>query len=409
MSGAIVIVGAGHGGCQVAASLRQEGFEGPITLIGDEPGLPYQRPPLSKAYMKDGDAARLALRPESFFEAGGIARLAGVRVVAIDRAAQSVRTDDGRTIPYDRLVLATGGRNFAPPIAGLQLDGVLSLRTLADAGSIRARLGEARRAVVVGGGFIGLEFASVARGFGLDVTVLEAADRLMARVVSPEISALFLDAHRAAGADVLLGALAGEVLDEGAGRAAGVRLADGRVVDGDLVLIAAGLRPNVDLAEACGLAIDNGVAVDAGLASSDPRIFAIGDCASFPAPGSGHRIRLESVQAATDHARALARTLAGHPTIYDAAPWFWSDQGALKLQIAGLGAGADRRLMRVPGEGKAVVLNFGNGTLLAVETVNAPGDHMAARKLLGSGRAVTEAMLAEAGHDLRSLLKATAA
>ncbi len=313
MSGPVVIVGAGHGGCQVAASLRQEGFAGPITLIGDEPGLPYQRPPLSKAYMKDGDAGRLALRPETFFEAGGIARIAGARVVAIDREARSVRTDDGRAFPYDRLVLATGGRNFAPPIAGLQLDGVLSLRTLADAAEIRARLGDLRHAVVVGGGFIGLEFASVARGFGIGVTVLEAADRLMARVVSPEISALFLDAHRDAGADVRLGALAAEVIDDGSGRAAGVRMADGRVVDGDMVLIAAGLRPNVDLAEACGLAIDNGVAVDETLATSDPRIFAIGDCASFPVArlGASHPA---GVGAGGDGSCARGRADAGRPS-----------------------------------------------------------------------------------------------
>lgn len=366
----VVIVGAGQGGLQAAISLRQEGYAGPVTLIGAEPGLPYQRPPLSKAYLAEGDAAALVLRPESFFAAKDITYLPGTHVEGIDRAAKQVVLPGGR-LDYDRLILATGTRNLRPPVAGL--DRALDLRTLADAGRLREVLADPRRVAVIGGGFIGLEFAAAARKLGHQVAVIEAADRLMARVVSPLMSRCFAMLHHDWGTEVHLGQPAVAV-DE-----TGVTLADGTRVAADTVLLAAGVCPNTELAEAAGLAIENGIRLDAHLRTSDPAIFALGDCASFPDPRTGRRVRLESVQAATDHARLIAAQIAkGTDAPYAAVPWFWSDQGDRKLQIAGLAGPdateailADGIIARVDAMGVA-----------ALETVNNAGAHMRARRLL---------------------------
>lgn len=307
----VVIVGAGQGGCQAAVSLRQEGHEGPVVLIGEEPGLPYQRPPLSKAYLREGREDRLLLRPQAFFETSDITLRSGERVAAIDAAAHSVRLGDGEEIPYDHLVLATGARNRKLPLEGADLDNVVELRTKADADDIRARLAGKKHAVVVGGGFIGLEFAAVARGLGLDVTVLEAADRVMSRVVSAQTSAYFDRFHADAGTRIVYGAMASRIIGKDA--VAGIETADGTRLDCDLVLIAAGVVPNTELAADAGLEIDNGIAVDARLLTSDPDISAIGDCASFVHPLAGRRVRLESVQNAIDQARCVAARLAGRP------------------------------------------------------------------------------------------------
>lgn len=399
----IVIVGSGHGGYQAAASLRQEGFAGEILMLGEEPGLPYQRPPLSKAYMADGEADRLLLKPASFYERSGIVLRDRTRVVAIDRAARRVETAEGATHGYDHLILATGARNFRPPIPGQEAEGVVELRTLADAAALRERLAATRHAIVIGGGFIGLEFAAMARAAGVGVTVLEATPRLMGRALSPAMSAFFLEAHRGMGTEVLLGAAARRIEAED-GRVSGVDTADIRVIPGDLVLIATGVRPNVELAEAAGLHVDNGIAVDETLLTSDPAISALGDAASFPLPG-GDRVRLESVQAAVDHARHIARRLVkGETAPYAAVPWFWSDQGKLKLQIAGLGTAADAAEEVPQPDGARMVLLYRDDHLVAVETVGAPGQHMAARRLIGTPRA----LIAEAGRDLKAALKAAA-
>lgn len=402
----VVIVGAGQGGFQAAASLRQDGFTGRVTLVGDEPGLPYQRPPLSKAYMKDGDPKRLALRPEAFFEDARIERIEG-RATAIDRSAARLDIEGAASLAYDHLILATGARNAEPPIAGLAeavaQRAVVGLRTLADAELIRDRIAAARRAVVIGGGFIGLEFAAVARGAGLDVTVVEAADRLMSRVVSPEISQHFLEVHSALGVDVRLGAAAGAI-EPGA-----ISLATGERIAGDLILLAAGVRPNVELAAAAGIETGNGITVDVRLVTSDPAVSALGDAALFPRPDGGS-VRLESVQAAVDHARHIARRLAvGDGSAYAAVPWFWSDQSDRKLQIAGLRHRADRTVA-IPGPAeRPVVLSLDGDVLRAVETVNAPAPHMAARRLLAAGRPVTLGEIEASGFDLPKLAKAAAA
>lgn len=404
--GRVVIVGAGQGGFQAAASLRQDGFTGRVTLVGDEPGLPYQRPPLSKVYMKDGDPKRLALRPEAFFGDAGIERIEG-RATAIDRSAGRVEIEGGASLAYDHLILATGARNAVPPVAGLAEAvaerAVVGLRTLADAELIRGRIAAGGRAVVIGGGFIGLEFAAVARAAGLDVTVVEAADRLMSRVVSPDISRHFLALHDGLGTDVRLGAAAAGIEPGAVSLDSGVRIA------GDLILLAAGVRPNVELAAGAGIATGNGIVVDARLLTSDPNVSALGDAALFPG-SDGSTVRLESVQAAVDHARHIARRLAiGDDAAYAAVPWFWSDQGNAKLQIAGL-RHHSHRTVPVPGPAeRPVILSLEGDVLRAVETVNAPAPHMAARRLLAAGRPVTLAEIEASDFDLPKLAKAAAA
>ncbi|HSM43285.1 MAG TPA: FAD/NAD(P)-binding oxidoreductase [Afifellaceae bacterium] len=402
MAGPVVIAGAGQAGLQVAVSLRQLGFDGEITLVGDEPGLPYQRPPLSKAYLKDGAAERLVLRNADFFADNRIELLNENRVDAIDRQARAVTLGSGSAIGYDHLVLALGARNRQLPLDGAGLENVVELRTLAHAADIRERLGSISHAVVIGGGFIGLEFAAVARGLGKAVTVLEATPRVMGRVVSEPVSAYFAEFHRAAGVALETGAMAAGLTDDGQGRVAGVRLADGRTVDCDMVLVAAGIVPNVEPAAAAGLDVDNGIVVDERLQTGDPAVSAIGDCAAFPDPASGERIRLESVQNATDQAKFVAARLTGADGVYDAVPWFWSDQGDRKLQIAGLTGPADDRVSIDGGDGRLSVHCFRDGTFIGCETVNVPADHMMARRMLGTAGRFTRTELDEAGFDLKA-------
>ncbi len=387
----IVIIGAGQAGLQAAMSLRQEGHVGDITLIGAEPGLPYQRPPLSKAYLKTGDAGPLTLRPQAFFGKKAITLVSETRVERIDRAGQRVFAGQ-RQWAYDHLILATGTRNVRPPIPGLKA--ARDLRTLEDAARLRAALVRPLRIAVIGGGFIGLEFAAVATTLGHHVTVAEAAPRLMARAVSHAMSQLFLEMHLGMGTDILLGTPVSAVAGDG------IVLSDGREVPADLVLLAAGVQPNTELAAAAGLTIDNGVAVDANLLTSDPAISAIGDCASFPGPGTERRVRLESVQAATDHARCLARRIVKNDTTpYTTVAWFWSDQSDWKLQIAGLAHSSDESVVR---DGNKV-FRFRGGELTAVETINDAKTHMRARKRLARHPAPSRTELVAVGYDMASL------
>jgi 3-phenylpropionate/trans-cinnamate dioxygenase ferredoxin reductase component len=402
----VVIVGTGQGGFQAAASLRQEGFEGQITMIGDEPGLPYQRPPLSKAYMKEANPERLLFRPDSFFTQNRIDLLVPSRVEHIDRSAKTVVTDTGSRIGYGHLILATGTRNAIPPIKGIHGERVLDLRTMADADRLRCAINNAKRIIIIGGGFIGLEFAAVARELGIDVVVLEAADRLMERAVSPDMSAYFERIHTARGTMLKLGQPVVEVTHEDAGQSCRARLANGESVEGDFVLLAAGVRPNQELAAAAGLQTENGIVVDRHLKTSDPDISALGDCAAFPDPRTGAHIRLESVQAASDHARTIAKRLTGKPAAYDALPWFWSDQFSAKLQIAGLTSDKRKTFARA-GEGDAFcVYRFEQDRLVCVETVNAAREHMAARKLLtATAEPIFWRDLERCGFELATLMK----
>lgn len=388
----IVIVGAGQGGLQAAVSLRQEGHSGPITLIGSEPHLPYQRPPLSKAYLKTGEADSLRLRPRSFFDDQNINLLHGTTVTKINCAAQTVEHASG-VVPYDHLILATGTRNLRPQIPGL--DRALDLRTLDDAEALRQAMTTAQSVAVIGGGFIGLEFAAVARTLGCAVLVAEAAPRLMARVVSPQMSERFLKMHRSMGTEVLLDAPVSSVSESGI-------VAGDRAVTADLVVLAAGVQPNSELATQAGLVTDNGVWTNGQLLSSNPSISALGDCARFPDPATGRPVRLESVQAATDHARLIARRLTrGDEACYKAVPWFWSDQADSKLQIAGFATPQDTAVTLPNG----TILRFDAEYLSAVETVNDPRTHMQARKLLAKDKRSTRDFCDTHGYEIASMLR----
>lgn len=336
----VLVVGAGQAGYQVASALRQEGFAGRITLVGDEPGLPYQRPPLSKAYLQGKiGAPALRFRPPEFYEEHRIERLHD-RAIGIDRAAHCVHLGSGNALPYDHLVLATGARNRVPAVPGIELDGVFGLRTLADADALAPRLASARHIVVIGAGFIGLEFAAVAAAKaseGTTVHVLEIGERVMARAISRPMSALFAAGH--AGWGVTLDFRQGVARIVGNdGKVSGVETNDGRVLPAELVVYGIGVVPNAELATEAGLAVDNGIRVDAQLLTSDPAISAIGDAACFASPHAdpaGKPIRLESVQNAVDQGKAVAARLMGKPAPYSALPWFWTDQGDMRLQIAG--------------------------------------------------------------------------
>ncbi|MCJ2014277.1 NAD(P)/FAD-dependent oxidoreductase [Methylobacterium sp. J-076] len=403
----IVVVGAGQAGFQVAASLREGGYRGALALVGDEAALPYQRPPLSKAYLAGKtDAEGLALRPASFFADHGIARHVASPAAAIDRDGRRLLLADGTALPYAHLILATGARNRPLPVPGADLAGVHQIRGLADADALKAALGEAERIVVVGAGFIGLEFAAVAAGRGLAVTVVEAAGRPMARAVSQETAAFFRGAQEAMGVRFAFAAGVTEILGSG-GRVRAVALADGRTLPADLVVVGIGVLPNAELAAAAGLPAGDGVRVDAFLATPDPAVSAIGDCARFPSPfahglpGDG-TVRIESVQNAIDQGRCLAARLAGRPAAYAALPWFWSDQGPHKLQIAGLSAPGDAAVVR-GGEAAFSVFRFRDGRLSAVESIDRAGDHMVARRLLAAGTPLTPEQAADPRLDLKAL------
>jgi 3-phenylpropionate/trans-cinnamate dioxygenase ferredoxin reductase component len=402
---AVVIIGAGHGGVQVAASLREEGYSDDVILLGDEKDIPYQRPPLSKAFMKrETPEDGVLLRGPDFYAQKSIDLRLRERVVAIESGARRLRLASGSTLAYTKLVLATGGVQRRLPVDGADLDGVFSLRTLEEARHLRVWLEEAENVVVIGAGFIGLEFAAVAAAKGRKVEVIELAARPMARVITQQSSAFFAEAHKAFGVHLNFGTSAAAI--KGDGRVRQVILTDGRVLPADLVLIGIGLVPSVELAKSIGLDCPNGVAVDQHLATSDPDIYAIGDIACHHNPFAGRAIRLESVQNATDQARIMAKHITGKPGHYDAVPWFWSDQGDLKLQMAGFLDACDEIVLRGAYESRAFSLfGFRQGILTGVESVNRGGDHMLARRLLGERIAVSPQTVADPSADLKALLK----
>jgi 3-phenylpropionate/trans-cinnamate dioxygenase ferredoxin reductase component len=406
MMTSVVIVGTGQAGFQAASSLRQGGFEGDVTLVGEEPQLPYQRPPLSKAFLKgEGDPGEVHLRPETFFGSKDIGLLSGDRAERVDREARTVELASGRVLAYDHLVLATGSRPRPLPVPGSDLDGVLELRTVADAQVLRERLAGGPRLVVIGGGFIGLELAASAREKGAEVTVVEALDRTMARAVTPETSAHFAALHAEHGATIRHDATVARI--NGNGAVSGVELGDGTKLDADVVVIGVGVVPNVELAEESGLMVRDGIVVDETLRTADPAVWAIGDCASYPSAHVGHLVRLESVQNATDHGRAVAAAIMGEPAPYDALPWFWSDQHSRKLQIAGLPHGHDSTVVRGDPRSEAFsVFCFAGDRLVCVESVNRMPDHMAARKLLTARRTIAPADAADEAFDLKAFAAA---
>ncbi len=396
---AMVVVGAGQGGLQLAEALRAEGWTGPIRLYGEEAHAPYHRPPLSK-HLLSGETSRdhLVIRGPEFFVKKGIDLVTGTRVVAIDRAAREVVLSDGRREAYAGLGLATGARARRLPLPGADLDGILVLRSLDDAEAIAARLPATRRMAVVGGGFIGLELAASARHAGAQAVVIEAAPRLMARAVSEPISTFYSDLHRRHGVETLLGVGVTGFLGEG-GRVTGVDTSLGPIA-ADLVVVGVGVVAEDDLAREAGLACDRGIVVDDCSRTSDPAIVAIGDCTAQRLADGSLR-RLESVQNAVEQAKSGAAALMGKERSFTATPWFWSDQYDVKLQMVGLSAGHDRAVTRGSiEEGAFSIFYWRGGALVAVDSVNRPQDHMAARRLLDRGVSVSPEEIADPAFDL---------
>ena len=406
----VVIVGGGQAGYQTAESLRQLGFPGAITVIAAEDFPPYQRPPLSKAYLLgEVDRHRLKFRTEEYYAEHGIDLRLGAEATAIDRAGKRLLLADGTSLAYSHLVLATGARVRLLPIPGAELAGVHYLRSLADVEAIERRLGEVAAVAVIGAGFIGLEFAAVARKLGKPVTVLEAAPRVMARVVAPELSAFFDETHRAHGVDIHCDTAVVEIAGRD-GQAAEVVCADGHRVAAGLVVVGIGVIPETGLADACGLTCDDGIVVDGHGSTDDPAIFAAGDCTAYHHPFAGRRIRLESVQNAADQGRTVAAAIAGQARVYDTVPWFWSDQYDVKLQMVGLSAGCEKVVVRGDrAGGKFSLFHYREGVLRAVDSVNRPADHILARKLLAAGISPTPEQAADADFKLKDLLGAASA
>lgn len=404
----VVIIGAGQAGGETAQRLRQGGFEGDITLIGEEPTPPYQRPPLSKAYMAGTlSMERLLLRPVSVYAEENVALLTGVRVVWIDRAGKRVRVEGGRELPYDALVLATGAKPRKLPLSGADLAGVHLFRTAADADAVRPYLKPGAKMAVIGAGYIGLEVAAVARKLGLEVAVIEAAARPLARVTSPEVAGFFLDEHTAQGVRFCLGAQA--ALIKGGDHVTGVRLADGADIEADVVVAGIGVTPDITLAQHCNLDVDDGIVTDRNCRTSDPAIFAIGDCARRPMVHYGDRMgRLESVHNAVEGGRIVAATILGQEKPYvEETPWFWSDQYDLKLQIAGLFQGYDQVVLRGDPKARAfAAFYYKDGRMIAVDAINRPGEFLGAKMLIQSGRSVPAETIVDVSRPIKELVAA---
>ncbi|MDX2234713.1 MAG: FAD-dependent oxidoreductase [Hyphomonadaceae bacterium] len=408
-AGRVVIVGAGQAGGETAFRLRQLGYGGAVTLIGEEPLAPYQRPPLSKAYLSGAlPLDRLLLKPAEAYAEENITLLIGQTVTWIDRARRTVRLEGGRELAWDALVLATGSRARALPVAGADLPGVHSLRTAADVDRIRAELGAAKRLVVIGAGYIGLETAAVARKLGLDVTVVEYAPRPLARVTSPEMSGFFLDVHTAAGVRFALSAQAAVI--KGDRRVRAVGLADGTEIPADLVIAGVGILPETALAEAAGLAVKDGITVDRFARTSDPAIYAIGDCASRPLVHYDRTGRLESVHNAIEGGKIAAAMIAGHPAPAEEVPWFWSDQYDLKLQIAGLFNGYDEIVLRgSPAERSFALFYLKAGKLIALDAVNRGAEFLGGKRLIERGATVAPAALSDMSKPFKDIMNAALA
>lgn len=398
----VVVIGAGQAGAALVARLRSQGHTGPVTLIGEEPAPPYQRPPLSKAYLLgEMEEERLWLRSNEFYAENDITLRLGRRVTAIDTAARTVSLGD-EVMGYDELALTTGAIPRRLPAAiGGDLAGVYTVRTLADVDAMRDEFTPGARVVIVGGGYIGLEAAAVAAKLGVKATVVEMAPRILQRVAAPETSDYFRALHAGKGVEILESTGLDRILGED--RVTGVRLKDGRELAADFVIAGVGIAPATALAEAAGIALDNGIACDAFGRTSAPHVWSAGDCASFP--WKGGRLRLESVGNAIDMAEAVADNMLGANAPYEAKPWFWSDQYDCKLQIAGLNTGYDRIVTRGP-EGEGVSFWYYAGeTLLAVDAMNDPRAYMVGKRLIEMGKSPDPAAVADLATNLKALLK----
>lgn len=400
-----IIVGASHAGTQMALSLRQGGWDGRILLVGDEPCNPYQRPPLSKGILSGAKSIeQIPIRPESVLESAGIELVLGRRVETINRDSRSITLDDGATLDYDKLALTLGAYPATIPLSGMDKHGICYLRNLADIEQIRPHIGHGKRAVIVGGGYIGLEAGSILRQIGMQVTVLEALPRVLQRVTAPVVSTFYERLHEEEGLRIVTSSLVTSI--DGEQRVERVFCADGDEFDADLVIIAVGVLPNTDLAARAGLNVEDGILVDEFARTNDPDILAAGDCTRHYNPIYRRRVRLESVQNATDQARTAAATLNGKQEPYHALPWFWSDQYDVKLQIAGLSQGYNNIVIRGnPDAGRSFsVFYFRDDQLLAVDAINRPGEFMVGKKLLLQGSSVDKAKLQDESVPVKELM-----
>ena len=401
MSNQIVIAGAGHAAGQVVATLKQKQFDGKIVLVGDEAYLPYQRPPLSKKFLAGKMLAeRLHFKPASFYDDPNIEVRLSTRIASIDLSAQTLATENDEEIPYNGLILATGSRAREIRVDGVGLDGVYYLRSINDVNAIRERLGNSKRLVIVGAGYIGLEVAAVTRQLGLDVTVIEMADRVMSRVVSKQVSSFYQAEHLANGVHLKLSTSLKAF--HGENELTAVETTDGLMIETDCAIVGAGILPNTGLAEAAGLVVDNGIVVDDRCRTSDANVYAAGDCTSHPNSVYGRRVRLESVHNALEQAKTAAANACGEDHSYSQVPWFWSDQYDLKLQIAGLSDGYDETLIRGnPDERSFACVYLREGRMIAVDAINAPRDFMQAKQLIASAAKPDRRKLA----DTETMLK----
>lgn len=410
LSGTAIIVGAGHAAGELATHMRDNGWRGRISVIGEESSLPYHRPPLSKAYLAGTVTAQsLLIKPMAVFESANIEFIGGVRVNTIDRSGSRVHLADGRTAHYDRLILATGGRPRPLPVPRIQQrtpDNFHYLRTLADVDRMREQFKPGKRLVIIGGGYVGLEVAAVAIERGLNVTILEALPRVLARVTAPELSAFYATRHRNAGVEIRTDTQVEDVQLNPSGNAiTAVVSVDGSWFEADLVVVGIGLVPNVELASDAGLAVDNGILVDEFGQTSDPNIYAAGDCTNHPNRLFGRRLRLESVPNALEQARCVAASVCGKPKAYASVPWFWSDQYNLKLKMVGLSQGYDQLVIRGTTESDCFAAFYlKDGYLLAVDTVNRAPEFMLAKRLISERTRVDPCRLADEGIPVKDLL-----
>jgi len=404
-----IIVGASHASAQLCASLRQEGWAGEILLIGDEPSLPYHRPPLSKTYLAgEATLAELLIRKPDFYDKQRVT-FRQARVTHVGLQAREIRLADGATLSYDKLVLCLGARPRRLTLPGADLAGVHYLRDAADIEAIREGLGTTKQAVIVGAGYIGLEAAASLRHLGVAATVLETADRVLQRVTAPEVSTFFERVHREEGVDLRVGV--GVAALEGEDRVRGVRLTNGELVAADMVIVGIGVVPNVELALDAGLAVDDGVVIDACGRTSDPDVFAAGDCANYFDQRYGRRLRLESVPNAVEQAKSVAAAVCGKEKEIAALPWFWSDQYDINLQIAGLNVGHDQVILRGdPSEGRGFSCFYlAGGKVIAADCVNRPQEFMFSKRAIATELKLDLAQLADPATELKSLLLTPAA
>ena len=403
----VVIIGAGQAGGTAASTLRMFGFEGPIMLVGEEADPPYQRPPLSKAYLKgEMDRERLYIKPAEYYAEHDIVLKLGEAAQAIDTDAKTVTLVSGGTISYGKLIIATGSRARMVPVLGADLEGVQVLRTLADVDLLKPRVEEGKSLVVIGAGYIGLEAAAAARQLGLEVTVLEAADRVLGRVTSPEISKFYQNEHAAQGVDVRLNARMSEFVG-GDGKLTGVKMDDGSVIPADIALVGIGILPNQEIASDAGIVCENGIKTDENACTSDKDVYAIGDCAGRPLAHYGRDGRLESVHNALEQAKLAVAAIVGKPQPKLEAPWFWSDQYDLKLQTAGLLTGYMQAVVRGDTEARKFAVWYldENGVFLAVDAINSPPDFLCGKKLVGQGAKLDASVLRDPDTDIKQLTK----